>query len=89
MKFILALSFFTFSPFLYSYEKEFVVTQILSDEVIKIEKLDPNIEIESGDILLIYSHESKSVLGYARAELVNLGESSFTATIETHGYRSN
>lgn len=84
MKFILALSFFTFSPFLCAYEKEFVITQILSDEVIKIEKLDPNIEIESGDILLIYSHESKTVLGYARAELVNLGESSFTATIETH-----
>ena len=61
MKFILALSFFIFSPFLCAYEKEFVITQILSDEVIKIEKLDPNIEIESGDILLIYLANEASI----------------------------
>ncbi len=81
MKYILALSFLLFSQFTFSYEKEFVITEILSDNVIRVERLDPNLTISSGDILLIYSHESKSVLGYARAEIVSNDEPTFTAMI--------
>lgn len=84
MKFILALSFFLINTLAYSYEKEFVITEIMSDDVIKVEKLDPNIEVAAGDILLIYSHTSKSILGYARVEVTDLEPGYFTATIETH-----
>lgn len=84
MKFILALSFLLMSTVAFSYEKEFVITEIMSDDVIKIQKLDPAIEIAAGDILLIYSHQTKSILGYARVEVTDLGPGYFTATVQTH-----
>lgn len=84
MKLILALSFFLVSFCAFSYEKEFVIVEILSDNVIKVQKLDTTVVIEPGDLLLIYSHESKTILGYARAEVMNIGPEQFTATVETH-----
>lgn len=84
MKFILALSFLLLTNIAFSYEKEFVITEILSDDVIKVQKLDPAIEIAVGDILLVYSHQTKSILGYARVEVTELGPGYFTATIQTH-----
>ena len=84
MKFILAFSFLLLSATAYSYEKEFVITEIMSDDVIKVEKLDPSIEISAGDILLVYSHQSKSILGYARVEVTDLEPGFLTATIQTH-----
>jgi hypothetical protein len=68
----------------YSYEKEFVLTQILTDDVIRVQKLDPTIEVTPGDILLVYSHESKSILGYARVEVLEGDPLFFTATVKTH-----
>ena len=87
-KTILTFIFFFYTCLAFSYEKEFVLSEILNDQVIKIEKLDPNLSIESGDLLLIYSHESKNVIGFARAEIVNKGDKYFTATIETHNKSS-
>lgn len=84
MKLILALSFFLVMQSAFSYEKEFVVSQILTDDILEIQKLDQNIEVTPGDILLIYSHTSKSILGYARVELVDLATGKVTATVQTH-----
>lgn len=78
------LLFFFLSLSVHAYEKEFVITQILTDDVIQIQKLDPNLEVFPGDILLIYSHESKSILGYARVEVLGEDPKYFTATVQTH-----
>lgn len=83
MKLILAFAFLLLSLPIFSYEKEFVITEILSDDVIKIKRLDMGVDLVAGDILLVYSHDSKSILGYARTE-VNLDSEYFTATIQTH-----
>lgn len=56
----------------------------MTDDVIRAEKLDPNIEIFPGDILLIYSHQSNSILGYARVEVTDLEPGFITATVQTH-----
>lgn len=72
------------SPLSFSYEKEFVITDIMSDEVVKVQKLNMDIEISTGDILLVYSHTSKSILGYARVEVVDPSQYFFTATIKMH-----
>ena len=72
------------SSVVFSYEKEFVISEILNDDIIKVERLDPNIEIAPGDILLIYSHISNSILGYARIEVLDLEPNFFTATVQTH-----
>ena len=84
MKLILALSFFLVSFCAFSYEKEFVITEILSDDVVKVQRLASDVLVEPGDLLLVYSHESKNILGYARAEVMNIGPDQFTATIITH-----
>ncbi len=84
MKLILALSFFLVSFCAFSYEKEFVITEILSDDVVKVHRLASDVLVEPGDLLLVYSHESKNILGYARAEVMNIGPDQFTATIITH-----
>ena len=84
MKFALALSFLMISITAFSYEKEFVITEIMNDNVIKVERLDSNIAVTAGDILLVYSHQSKNILGYARVEITDLESGFFTATIQTH-----
>ncbi|MBY0413877.1 MAG: hypothetical protein K2Q18_06915, partial [Bdellovibrionales bacterium] len=84
MKFILACIFFLFSSLSFAYEKEFVITDILDDEIIRVQKLDANIEVLPGDLLLIYSHTSKSILGYARVEITRPEDDYFSATIQTH-----
>lgn len=67
-----------------AYEKQFVITDVLTDEVIRIERLNKEISVISGDILMIYSHESNEVLGYARVEVLLESEDAFTATVKTH-----
>ena len=84
MKFILAFIFLFTTSLVFSYEKEFVVTDILNDDIIRVQKLDTNVEIAEGDILLIYSHTTKSILGYARIEVIDPDKEYFTATIKTH-----
>jgi hypothetical protein len=84
MKLFIFLSLFLTSSIGFSYEKEFVITEILSDDIIKVEKQDPNIDIKPGDLLLIYSHLSKNILGYARVEVTTLSPNFFTATVQTH-----
>jgi len=84
MKFILTLILLVIAPFAFSYEKEFVITDIMNDDVIRVQKLDMGIEISAGDILLVYSHTSKSILGYARVEVVDANQELFQATIQTH-----
>ena len=56
MKLILALSFFLVSFCAFSYEKEFVITEILSDDVVKVHRLASDVLVEPGDLLLVYSH---------------------------------
>lgn len=67
-----------------SAEHEFIVTDIVNDRSIRVERLDKHVPLALGDILLIYSHQTKDALGYAR--VVSLSESSdkFIAYIETH-----
>lgn len=84
MKFILVFLFMVVGPVAFSYEKEFVITDIMNDDVIRVQKLDMGIELSSGDILLVYSHTSKSILGYARVEVIDPDQEFFTATIKTH-----
>lgn len=84
MKIVLALILLTFSTLVLSYEKEFVITQIMNDDIIKVQKLDMNVDVLPGDILLIYSHSSKSILGYARVEVIEPDQEYFTASIQTH-----
>lgn len=70
MKKVIKTLFFCFlffiSTHLFAYEKELIIKDIVTDEIIKIEKYDKSIDINLGDFLLIYSHISKDVLGYAR-----------------------
>lgn len=84
MKFILTLILLVIAPFAFSYEKEFVITDIMNDDVIRVQKLDMGIELTAGDILLVYSHTSKSILGYARVEVIDPDQEFFTATVKTH-----
>lgn len=84
MKILLILLMFVFSSLAYSYDKEFVITDIMNDDVIRVQKLDMGVEVSPGDILLVYSHTSKSILGYARVEVVDPDQEFFTATIQTH-----
>ena len=84
MKFILTFLLLIMAPVAFSYEKEFVITDIMNDDVIRVQKLDMGIELSSGDILLVYSHTSKSILGYARVEVIDPDQEFFTATIKTH-----
>lgn len=84
MKFILCILLFVLAPMAFGYNKEFVITDILNDDVIRVQKLDMDIDVTAGDILLIYSHLSKSILGYARVEVVDPDQEYFTATVQTH-----
>lgn len=84
MKIILTCLLIIYSALSFAYEKELVITDILDDEVIKVQKLDSHVSVEPGDLLLIYSHTSKSILGYARVEVALSDEDYFTATILTH-----
>lgn len=84
MKFILTLILLVVAPLAFSYEKEFVITDIMNDDVIRVQKLDMAIELSAGDILLVYSHTSKSILGYARVEVIDPDQEFFTATVKTH-----
>lgn len=62
--FILFISLFSIN--LFAYEKELIIREVVTDEIIRIEKYDRSVEVNLGDFLLIYSHSSKDVLGYAR-----------------------
>lgn len=84
MKFILSILLLILAPIAFCYEKEFVITDILNDDVVRVQKLDMGIEVSAGDILLIYSHTTKSILGYARVEVVDPEAEFFTATVQTH-----
>ena len=84
MKFILSILLLILAPVAFGYEKEFVITDILNDDVVRVQKLDMGIEVSAGDILLIYSHTTTSILGYARVEVVDPEAEFFTATVQTH-----
>lgn len=84
MKFILVCILFILSSTAFSYDKEFVITDVLTDDIVKVQRLDLNIGITEGDLLLIYSHTSRSILGYARVEVIDQENDFFTATIKTH-----
>lgn len=66
IKTILFSLIFLFSCGAFAYEKELIVKEIINDEIIQIAKYDKSLDINLGDFLLIYSHTSKDVLGYAR-----------------------
>lgn len=88
MKIFLASVLFIYSVLLpvkaWAYENEFVITDIVSDQSIQIERLDKQIPIAPGDLLAIYSHETKVVLGYARIISITDSTELFIAYIETH-----
>jgi hypothetical protein len=73
-----------YSTLTFSYEKEFVITSIITDENIAVQRIDKNISIKFGDVLAIYSHESKNVLGYAKVLSVSEDSDLFVARVETH-----
>lgn len=79
---ILFTSFIFTSAF--GYEKQFLLTDVLSDHVIRIKKLQPHVEVVSGDLLAIFSHETKNIIGYARVEVLLESEDIYTATVQTH-----
>lgn len=80
--FFVIILLFSFDVF--SYEKQFIIKEILSDEVIKIERLDNSLEVTPGDLFMIISHESKNILGYARLEKPSSTPNFFNATVLTH-----
>jgi hypothetical protein len=67
-----------------AYEHEFVVTAIIGDGGIQIQRLDKQIALKPGDLLAIYSHESNLVIGYARVSGLTDNTDLFVATVETH-----
>jgi hypothetical protein len=67
-----------------AYEHEFVVTDIVGDETVQIERLDRQVEVHPGDVLAVYSHKSKQILGYAKILSITDNSNLFLATIETH-----
>lgn len=73
-----------FSTLTHAYENEFVVTDVVTDLTIQIQRLDKQIVVSPGDILAIYSHETKEVLGFARVSFVTDNSDLFIATVETH-----
>lgn len=83
IKFIFAF-FILVSANVFAYEHEFVVTDIVSDETVQIQRLDKQIPLSPGDILAIYSHQTKQVLGYARIISITDNSDLFMAIIETH-----
>lgn len=84
MKKILLLVLCVYSLSLKAYEKEFVIKNIPDDEYIILEKLDPEIKVNVGDYLLIYSHSSKNVLGYSRVQTINDATGEISANVVTH-----
>lgn len=84
MRLILVCIYFILSSTAFSYDKEFVITDVLTDDIVKVQRLDLNIGITEGDLLLIYSHTSRSILGYARVEVIDQENDFFTASIRTH-----
>ncbi|RPJ69813.1 MAG: hypothetical protein EHM20_16045 [Alphaproteobacteria bacterium] len=85
--FIRLLVFFyglIFSHALLAYEHQFSVTDIVGDQSIQIQRLDKQIPIALGDILVIYSHQTKQVLGYSRVISLTDNPNLFIANVETH-----
>lgn len=85
MKFFVLINLlFVFSFVTNANEKEFVLKEIPVDEYIIIEKISPEITAHLGDFLLIYSHTSKKVLGYARIQSINEETGDISARVVTH-----
>lgn len=84
MKILLASLLFIYATLVFAYEREFIVTDIISDQSLQIQRIDKQIEVAPGDILAIYSHQTKLVLGYARVASITDSSDFFIAIIETH-----
>lgn len=88
MKFFLAPIFFIYAICVmntsFAYEHEFTVTDIVSDLSVQIERLDMQIPVHIGDLLVIYSHQTKEALGYARIISITDNPNLFIAYVETH-----
>lgn len=83
MKLFLAF-FFLFSLRVFGYEREFIVTGIVGDGTIQLQRLDKQLELHPGDVLAIYSHESNEVIGYARVSGLTENSDLFIANVQTH-----
>jgi len=68
----------------FAYDHEFIVSGIVGDGGIQIQRLDKQIVLAPGDILAIYSHDSNQVIGYARISGLTDNSDLFIATVETH-----
>lgn len=68
----------------FGYEKQFVITSILTDENINIQRLDKNISAKFGDLMAIYSHETDQVLGYAKILSTTEDSDLLVAKVDTH-----
>jgi hypothetical protein len=85
MRYLFSLFFILmFCSRLFAYEHEFVVTDVASDESIQIQRLDKQIQLFPGDVLAVFSHETKKVLGYARVDSITDHSDLFIAIVETH-----
>jgi hypothetical protein len=65
-------------------ERQFVVSAILTDENLNIQRLDKKVSLKDGDLMVIYSHDSDKVLGYARVLSVNEDSDLAVIRVETH-----
>lgn len=68
----------------FCYDHELVITDLVSDRTIQIQRLDKQLEILPGDVLAIFSHESNKILGYSRVVSITDNSDLFIATVETH-----
>jgi hypothetical protein len=84
MKLLIAFFLLIFVSGANAYDHEFVVTDIVGDGGIQIQRLDKQVELQPGDILAIYSHDTNNVLGYARVSGITDNSDLFIATVETH-----
>ncbi|MGZ3809484.1 MAG: hypothetical protein ACXVCE_15480, partial [Bacteriovorax sp.] len=84
IKFILIFFVLLHASLALAYEHEFVVTDIVSDDSLQIQRLDKQIPLLAGDVLAIYSHQSKEIIGYARVTSITDNSDLFIATIVTH-----
>lgn len=74
--------FFIVSAF--SYDRELVVTSVVTDTTIQIQRLDKQLEILPGDMFAIFSHETNKILGYSRVISITDNSDFFVAKVETH-----
>jgi hypothetical protein len=84
MKNLFLMILILFSKILFANEKEYIITEVPSDHLIKAERLDKVVNLNVGDLMVIYSHESMNVLGYAEVLSIGPDGENIEAKVESH-----